>query len=140
VKFHNTDVFEILKPGGRFKLKMDEEILGAVDGLTKGLATSSLTARPMFESPDKEFPNSTDTGGLPLSCSAGGRSTASVDKELKTPAFMRTLSENDTRGCSPGTLPTSKELPSRESDVCAKEALPVENVLVPITRLIIDVD
>ena len=41
---------------------------------------------------------------------------------------------------APGTLPTSKELPSRERDICAKEALPVEDVLVPTTRLIIVVD
>ena len=43
---------------------MDDEILWAVDGLTKGLATSSLAERPTFESRDKEFPNSTDTGVL----------------------------------------------------------------------------
>ena len=42
--------------------------------------------------------------------------------------------------CAPGTLPTSKELPSRESDVCANEELPVKDVLVPTTRLIIIVD
>ena len=43
---------------------MDEEILWAVDGLTKGLAISSLAARPTFEIPDKVFPNSINTGVL----------------------------------------------------------------------------
>jgi len=121
-------------------LKIDDEMLWAVDWLTKGFCTSSLAARPMFVSPEKESPKSTDAGNLPLSFSSGGRLTAKVDNSLKTPAVTRTLSENDTIGVWPGTLPTINELPSIERAFFANEGFPVEVVLVPTIRLIIVVD
>ena len=45
-------------------LKIDDEMLWAVEWLTKGFCTSSLAARPMFVSPEKESPKSTDAGNL----------------------------------------------------------------------------